>query len=93
MISTAYISFIQIFAITCSVITSCLGLIYGIFALIPITPFDHQNLSLGIVLIILSCLGVLAFGGALIGLIIASIIGVPFLFCSKCSNLYSSNSE
>jgi hypothetical protein len=34
-----------------------IGLIYGIFALIPVDPFVTQNLSLGIILIVMSVTG------------------------------------
>ena len=80
-VSPVYCFIIQVFMGFCSVITTCLGLIYGILALIPTSPFDHQNLSLGIILIVLSCLGIIGLVGAIVGAIIGFIISFPIVYC------------
>ena len=61
--------------------TVCLT--YGILAVIPAGPFDHQNLSLGISLIVLGGVGIAALGGAIAGLISGGIVCAP-VCCLGC---------
>lgn len=42
-----------------SILSSFVILILGILAIMSIAPFEHQNFSLGIILIILACIGII----------------------------------
>ena len=43
-----------------SLLSSFIVLILGILAVMSITAFEHQNFSLGIILIILACMGIIS---------------------------------
>jgi hypothetical protein len=60
-----------------------LFLTYGILAVIPAGPFEHQNLGLGVPLIVLGVIGIAAIGGAIAGLITGGILCSP-LICIGC---------
>lgn len=71
------------FFVTFFVYLGCLAgealfLIYGILAVIPAGPFEHQNLSLGVPLIVLAGVGIAGIAGAVAGLIGGGIL------CSPC---------
>ena len=55
------------------------SLLFGIFALVPIDPFDEQNLSLGILLVVITGLGFTAVMGALVGVCLGCLVASPVL--------------
>jgi uncharacterized membrane protein YdjX (TVP38/TMEM64 family) len=61
-----------------AITSQVLFLVYGIMALIPTGPFDHQNISLGVTLIVLATVGIAAACGSIVGMIIGTIIYLPF---------------
>ncbi len=73
----------QIFAVLCSAAATIIGLIYGIFALIPYTPFDETNIGVGVTLIVLSATGIVGVAGALVGMGIGMLFSLPVMACDK----------
>ena len=73
----------NIFSYLGAITASVVGLIYGIFALIPVAPFSTQNVSVGVTLIVLSVFGVMAIVGLWTGLLVGFIFGSPLLCCDE----------
>jgi hypothetical protein len=71
-------SFITFFVYLGAITAQTLFLVYGIMALIPTGPFDHQNISLGVTLIVLATVGIAAACGSIAGILIGTIIYLPF---------------
>lgn len=73
---------VTIFAWLGALVGEALCIIYGIFALLPAGPFEKQNLTLGVILLVLSGVGLSGIVGAIGGLIAGSIIVSPVLCCN-----------
>ena len=56
-----------------------ISLMFGIFALVPIDPFNEQNLALGITLVVITGLGLTAVIGALAGVCLGCLVASPVL--------------
>lgn len=72
---------ITVFAYIGAVIFGIGSLILGILALVPSAPFNEQNITLGIILIVLSVTGITELTGAIIGALIGIILCIPIIFC------------
>ncbi len=70
-----------------AIITSVISLIYGIFAVVPVSPFEDRDLKIGIVLIVLSVTGIMAIAGLLSGCIIGTIVCTPCCLAGSCEDL------
>jgi ABC-type phosphate transport system permease subunit len=68
---------ISVLYVLVAITATVIGLIYGIFALIPVAPFVTQNLSLGIILIVMSVTGIMA----LVSVLVVILIIGPFVCC------------
>lgn len=55
------------------------SLLFGIFALVPIDPFDEKNLSLGISLVVITGVGLSAIIGGLVGVCLGCLVASPVL--------------
>ncbi len=79
----AYVLFITIFAYMGAAMGGIIGLIFGILALVPSEPFNEQDVSLGVVLIVLSVTGVMELAGAIAAGLASAIFGLPILYCIR----------
>ena len=79
--ATTYGFIVYIFMFIGAIVAPILCLIYGILALVPTGPFDHQNITLGVTFIVLSLVGIMSVGGCIGGAIIGAIIGSPIACC------------
>ncbi len=79
--SSAYTLCITAFAWVGASITGIICLIYGILALVPSGPFEEKDVTFGVTFIVLSLTGVMELGGAIAGVIVGAILGLPIYFC------------
>ena len=55
------------------------SLILGIFAIVAVSPFREQNLTLGIILVVFAVFGIMGLIGFIVGAIVGLIIALPCL--------------
>ena len=84
---SSYSKLVYYLSLVLGVLFHILGLIYGIFALIPTGPFLEQNKSLGITLLVLSCFCIPGLTGIIIG---SCAFGT---FCLPCAFLSDETEE
>jgi hypothetical protein len=75
--------FLTLFAYMGFLAGEALFLTYGILAVIPAGPFQHQNLALGVPLIVLAGIGIAGLAGMIAGLISGGILCSP-MCCLGC---------
>lgn len=82
--TSIYGMFLIFFAYMGILAGEALFLTYGILAVIPAGPFEHQNLSLGVPLIVLAGVGIAGLAGMIAGLISGGILCSP-MCCLGCT--------